>query len=53
MLALKELLERPQLLDEPVSNRERIINFVFFTPLGAVARKRRDYLCACSYLYLP
>mgnify|MGYP000033728359 FL=1 len=62
MLALKELLERPQLLDEPVSNRERIINFVFFTPLGAVARKRRDYLwisfaltagCALLFAIMP
>ena len=42
MLALKELLQNPKSLDEKVTVRERVINFIFFTPLGAVATKRRD-----------
>ena len=44
MLALRELLQHPEHLDEKVTVRERVVNFVFFTPLGALARKRRDYI---------
>lgn len=58
MLALKELLQNPKSLDEKVTVRERVINFIFFTPLGAVATKRRDYLwisfalsAGCAFLF--
>ncbi len=49
MLALKELLTRPEVLDEVENKRDKIINF-FFSPLSFFVRKKRDYIWVSFFM---
>ena len=44
MLALKELVTRPEVLDEAEDKRSRVLHFFLFSPLSVLVRKKRDYI---------
>ena len=50
MLALKELLTRPEVLDEVENKHDKIINFFLFSPLSFFVRKKRDYIWVSFFM---
>ena len=44
MLALNELLTKPEALDEKETVKAKIVHFILFSPLSVFVRKRRDYI---------
>ena len=50
MMALKKIVDEPNLWEEKVSKTEKIINFIFFSRLSILARKKCDYLYLSLFL---
>ena len=50
MLALKELITRPAVLDEAETRGYRIANFFLFSPLSIFVRKKRDYIWVSFFM---
>ena len=50
MMALKKIVDEPNLWEEKVSKTEKIINFIFFSRLSILARKKSDYLYLSLFL---
>ena len=50
MMALKKLIESPELLAERETLRSKALAFVFFSPLAIFVRKKRDYIFVAFFM---
>ena len=44
MMALKKLIDNPEVLKETETMKQKVLGFIFFSPLSIFVRKKRDYL---------
>ena len=44
MMALKKLIDNPEVLKETETIKQKVLGFIFFSPLSIFVRKKRDYL---------
>ena len=44
MMALKKLVDNPEVLKETETMKQKVLGFIFFSPLSIFVRKKRDYL---------
>ena len=50
MMALKKLVDSPEILSEKEDMRSKALSFVFFSPLSIFVRKKRDYIWVSFFM---